>query len=59
MSIISKIVVCILFFISVILAFSGVKNLSEATLGVGILALACFLGIITRILQAEIHHKGK
>lgn len=31
----------------------GVLGLSEATFGVGLLALACYFGILTRIIQAS------
>lgn len=33
----------------------GFFFLSEATMGVGIIGLACFLGILTRIVQAGNH----
>lgn len=39
--------------IGVLLAAGGVVFLSEATAGVGLIALACFSGIIARMVQAE------
>lgn len=36
-------------------ALYGVSSLTTATLGVGMVATACFLGIIARVVQAEIH----
>lgn len=48
----------IVFILAAILAASvGIFLLSEATMGVGILALACFFGILARIAQADAHHK--
>jgi hypothetical protein len=35
----------------------GFFTLSEATMGVGILAAGCFLGIVARIAQAAQHQK--
>lgn len=44
----------------VILAFIalgiGLFTLSEATMGVGILAVGCFFAILARIAQASHHH---
>jgi hypothetical protein len=42
---------------AVLLGLVGISSLSEATLGVGLIGAACLLGIISRILQAEAHHK--
>ena len=39
------------------LAGLGVLLLSEATAGVGVLALACVLGILARIFQASQQHR--
>ena len=36
-------------------AVLGVLSLSQATQGVGLIGLACFIGILTRIGQAGIH----
>ena len=35
----------------------GFFQLSEATLGVGGIAIACFLGILARLAQAARHHE--
>ncbi|MGB2706107.1 MAG: hypothetical protein WBC74_04565 [Candidatus Omnitrophota bacterium] len=35
----------------------GLLTISQATLGVSLIALACFLGIMARIAQAERHNK--
>jgi len=34
---------------------AGVLSLSQATLGVGLIGIACFLGIMARLAQAEAH----
>lgn len=36
----------------------GVFYLSQATVGVGVIALGCLLGILARIIQAAEHHKS-
>jgi hypothetical protein len=43
----------IVFFLIAFAGFIGVFLLSEATLGVGIIAAGCLAGIIARIFQAE------
>lgn len=35
------------------LAVFGVMSLSEATMGVGLIGLACFFGIVARLAQAR------
>ena len=47
----------ILIILSLIAAAVGVFTLSEATFGVGILAVACLLAIYARLAQASIHNK--
>ena len=47
----------ILIFLALIIAFSGFLNLNQATLGAGLFALACFLGILARIAQADKQQK--
>ena len=37
------------------LALLGALFLSDATFGVGLIALACFVGIVARIIQAQAH----
>jgi hypothetical protein len=39
------------------LAVIGFMALSQATMGVGMIACACFLGILARLAQAEFHHR--
>ena len=47
----------ILMILAIIAAIAGAMSLSQATLGVGTIALACFLGILARLAQAEAHHR--
>ena len=46
----------VLIVLSVVVALIGVFSLSEATVGVGLVALACLLGIFARIAQASNYH---
>lgn len=46
----------LLIVISVLVALVGAFNLSEATKGVGIIAIACLLAIYARIAQAYTNH---
>jgi len=39
-------------------ALLGLSLLSQATMGVGFLALACFCGILARIVQASAQHRA-
>ena len=39
--------------VSIIVGFVGILDLSQATMGVGIIACACLLGILARIAQAS------
>jgi hypothetical protein len=39
-------------------ALVGLASLSEATMGVGLIAGGCFLGIQARLLQAQAHHEA-
>ena len=36
----------------------GALSLSQATLGVGMIAIGCFLAIAARLAQAEVHHRA-
>ena len=36
----------------------GALSLSQATLGVGAIAIGCFLAICARLAQAEVHHRA-
>ena len=44
---------------SVLLVVFGFLFLSEATTGVGMIGIACFFGIVCRIIQAQAHHSGE
>jgi hypothetical protein len=44
---------------AVVLAAIGALALSEATMGVGLIALACFFGIMARLYQAARQSTGK
>jgi hypothetical protein len=46
----------LLIVLAFILLLVSVLFINEATLGVGLIGAACFLGIIVRILQAAEHH---
>ena len=41
--------------LGLIVGFIGLMSLSQATLGVGIIAFGCFLAILARIVQADKH----
>jgi len=43
--------------LALIIAAAGFLNLSNATLGVGIICFACLLAILARIAQAAEHRK--
>ena len=49
----------VLISLSLVVAAGGVATLSEATQGVGALALGCFLAILARICQAAGHHASR
>lgn len=51
------IVVAILVILAVLAVAVGVYFLSQATLGVGIIAIGCFLAIAARIAQAAKHQQ--
>ena len=48
----------ILLVLGLLAAGYGAMSLSEATLGVGFIAIACFLGIAARLAQAEAHQRA-
>ncbi len=48
----------ILIVVAGLLTLSGVASLTQATQGVGLIALACFFGIIARIAQASSHQRA-
>lgn len=50
--------ITVLLIVASLVAFGGIATLSPATQGVGWMALACFLAILGRILQAGSHHKA-
>lgn len=43
--------------VAIAVAVLGVLSLSQATQGVGLIGLACFIGILTRIGQAGMHRE--
>lgn len=43
--------------VALIFGVAGFLNLSEATLGVGLIAIGCLFGIVSRIAQASKHQK--
>lgn len=53
MSVLSGILVAV----SLLLALFGFVMLTQATNGVGAVALGCFFGILARIAQASAHHQ--
>jgi len=46
----------VLIILALLVGAAGVLSLTKATLGVGLLALACLLAIFARIAQASAHH---
>ena len=49
----------VLIVLAVIAFLGGVTNLSQATMGVGGIASACFFGICARIAQAQRHETAR
>lgn len=43
--------------VSILVFFAGVFQMTNATLGVGLICSACFLGIMARIDQADKHQE--
>jgi hypothetical protein len=54
-----KLLFLILIVTSAAVAVLAIGYLTQITLGVGIMAGACYLGIVARIVQAEIHSGDK
>jgi hypothetical protein len=46
----------VLLLIALVVAALGFVSLTQATMGVGLIAVACLLGIIARIMQATAFH---
>jgi hypothetical protein len=44
--------------LAVLAAVAGLLQLSQATLGVGLIAMGCFFGILARIEQARSQNKS-
>lgn len=44
--------------IAILAVAIGVLSLSQATMGVGIIAIGCFIGILARIAQASEHNRS-
>ena len=48
----------ILMILGILAVVVGALSLSQATMGVGIIAIGCFLAILARLAQAEVHHRA-
>ena len=48
----------ILLVLALVVVGFGAISLSEATMGVGTIAIGCFLAIAARLAQAEVHHRA-
>lgn len=48
----------VLMILAILAGVVGVFSLSQATMGVGIIALGCLLGILARLAQAEAHQRA-
>jgi hypothetical protein len=44
--------------VALVIGFVGSNYLTQATLGVGIIAFACLVGIFARIVQAAAYHRA-
>jgi hypothetical protein len=53
---VSSVLTFLLMLGAIALGLWGGSNLTQATLGVGLVCLGCLTGIIARILQADGHH---
>ena len=53
----TEIIAVLLILGAIVLALGGSALLTQATLGVGLLASACLLAIMARIAQADAHHR--
>jgi hypothetical protein len=54
----TQLLAALLFIGSILVGLGGILFLSEATMGVGILAFAALLGIWSRIIQAAGNHRA-
>jgi predicted branched-subunit amino acid permease len=48
--------ITLLVIVAILAAIIGALSLSQATSGVGIICIACFLGILARLAQASEHN---
>lgn len=48
----------LLVIIAILAVVFGVLSLSQATMGVGIIAIGCFIAILARLAQAAEHHQS-
>ena len=48
----------ILMILGILAVVIGALSLSQATMGVGVIAIGCFLAILARLAQAEAHHRS-
>ncbi|WP_158070188.1 hypothetical protein [Xanthomonas campestris] len=44
--------------IAILAVAIGVLSLSQATMGVGVIAIGCFIGILARLAQAAEHNRA-
>lgn len=49
----------VLILFSLLFVVIGVFTMSEATAGVGLIAMACFFGILARMVQANIYNRNR
>lgn len=47
----------LLIMVAVVFGLWGFDSITVATLGVGRIGIACVIGILARLLQAEYHHR--
>jgi hypothetical protein len=43
--------------LGLLVVLGGILSLTQATLGVGLIAIGCFLAILARLAQAEVQHR--
>lgn len=48
----------VLVIIAILAVGYGLLSLSQATLGVGMIAIGCFVAILARLVQAAEHHRA-
>ena len=43
--------------LGILVVLGGILSLTQATMGVGLIAIGCFLAILARLAQAEAQHR--